>query len=786
MLIPGFASPDPSDTDNLDGTRVATWDFSTTENYTLSDTEIYGGNAILSKIQNKWSMVNGTDYGIGSSTNLSISADGLIMLNTTDDKQLIENGYFDNPPVGSLADNWESMSLGTSALNSEVRNQTGGKDDDGYCWRNYYADLNPGQSFDRYVWLNQTINITSIPLAVNISAFHLFDNNSYIISPGSLAEIYITNLNTNQSFNLSSSGWVNSTYANYTSLGSEDCSVFNQTGLYNITLFTLTDSSGEKAHTSPSAAGIENFWDNASLLFTAYKPEGDYVSDVYDAGDHAMWTNMTWEEDRPANTNISFRIRTGDTPFPTDSIWSNWSTPMTDPTNAVIDRPWSRYIQYMFNVSTDITNTAPSIRNVTINYEQYEPMGYIETENFKPANITNWGSFSFTDDDMGQAITYYYSINGGTLWEPIPLDGDLRHVIMDSNGPGIKFRAVLETGDPMVTPGISEFNIQYVATNPIISLEGVWSKPQVEGGEITRLTVFFNNTAQSTSTSVWLTTYLDPNLLYISDGADGLSTFHSQEWDNATGIYRYHFKDVVQGNYSFGIDTEARAGLDDMTHLSTIIAIEYQDPLSNRVESFLTDFTNMIISPNFNIEIISDLDTADVGDALHFQILINNDGGGTSPVSWMNETQDERFEYLNSSGGICDGTNFTWQIGAIPGGANRTLHLNVSLRDNAIQNANVPLRVSINYTDSSGYMRSTTSQKDILCQLRSGFTSDMVSQASHLRPGDSFVVTVYYNNTLYGAATIVNILVDVPEGLDVESSSATWMIDHGSHAWTFT
>ena len=78
--------------------------------------------------------------------------------------------------------------------------------------------------------------------------------------------------------------------------------------------------------------------------------------------------------------------------------------------------------------------------------------------------------------------------------------------------------------------------LQYVSDDPVISLEGVWSDPMIEGGETTRLTVFFNNTAPSTSSSVWLTIYLDPYLEYISDGADGLSTFDGQEWDNTSRV----------------------------------------------------------------------------------------------------------------------------------------------------------------------------------------------------------------------------------------------------------
>ncbi len=786
MLLSGLAAPDPFESDNLDGTRIANWDLSTPENYTLSTTEINGGIATLSKTLNVWSMVNDTDYGTGSPTNLSILADGFIILNTTNDEQLLKNGNFDNPSGGDEADNWNFTSLGTSPTN-EKRNQTGGMGDDLYCWRNYYADGSPVAYFDRYVWLNQTINITSIPLSVNTSAFHLFDNNSYIISPGSLAEISITNLNSSESISIASSDWVNETYTDYRPLWSEDSSIFNQTGLYNISLFTLTDSSGDVTHTSPSAAGIENFWDNVSLLFTAYKPEGSYVSDVYDAGGYAMWTNITWEEDRLPSTDISFRVRTGDTSFPTDSVWSDWSAPMTDPTNAAIDRPWSRYIQYMFNISTDITNTTPTVRNVTINYEQFCPSGYIETEDFKPVNITNWGIFSSTDDEMEQTITYYYSTDGGTVWIPVPLDGDLRHVEMNITGSRIRFRAILETDNPMVTPSVSELSIQYVARNPAITLEGVWDKLHVEGGETTRLSVFFNNTAQSISESVWLTIYLDPYLEYISDGADGLSTFDGQEWDNASGIYSYHFTDVAPGANSFWLDAEVATGLDDMTQLSTIVAIEYQDPLDNRVESFLTDISSTIISPLFTIT-VSSLETgADVGDTIHYRLDVNNTGSGSSPRAWVNGSLDGRLEYLDSIDGSIEDSNISWVLASIPSHSSRSLYLNLSLKDNALQGVGVPASFTVNYTDASGHVRSATSgQHNIIPELTSSFDLEIVSQAMLVHPDESFVITVYFNNSGYGEAPSVRITMTIPEDLILDSSSVAGVENGGDYTWTFT
>ena len=123
LLIPGLAMPDPFESENLDGTRIAKWDLSTPGNYTLSDTEINGGIATLSKTPEVWSMVNASDYTGGVPVNLSFDPDGSIFLGTTTE-ELLKNGDFTKDSVYDLADKE------LDRLATQLRKASNGDDDD--------------------------------------------------------------------------------------------------------------------------------------------------------------------------------------------------------------------------------------------------------------------------------------------------------------------------------------------------------------------------------------------------------------------------------------------------------------------------------------------------------------------------------------------------------------------------------------------------------------------------------------------------------------------------------
>ncbi len=789
VILSQLSLSEPTDTDNNDGTRLAVWSFDDIKDYTIDNITLEQGTAELSLYESSWLQETSSDFSNGMNiNNLNISPDGDLSLSIISPVELLMNGGFDKGTIGSNADNWTSETAGNVTAHNEWLNETGGFFDNGYCWRNSFIDPFDTGGYVFYEWLNQSFYLPSIPLSINISAYHNFTNNSYLIDPGSFVGLQITNLNTGEVSIINSTlGFANKTYLKYENIYSVNEAMFQEPGFYNFTMYTFTDSRGNKSHTQ-SPTGIWNYWDNASVIFTAYESEGSFTSNVFDAGSYVMWKNLSWNEEVPSGTDIVLRVRTGNTSVPTDSVWSDWSAPFIDSMGSDILGTESRYIQYMVNFTTASTNLTPVLNSVNISYLKYYLGGVVETRDLSSDNVVNWGYFSHSEETNDQVVTYEYSLDSGSTWHDVPSDGDLREIEI-SVGSKIRFRALLNTTDTMITPSINEMRLLYVSRNPVLTLEGAWNTPEAESGDTIRLNVYFNNTAPSVSSSAWLTIYLDANLIYVSDSAGSSASLDERDLDNATGTYNYHFVNIARGDYYFWIDAQVRTGIDDGTTTFTIASIDYLDPIENRVDSFATDITNTIVAPVLSLDVDADTSSADVGDNIHYVLHVNNTGKGSSPVSWVNGTLDERFEYVNSSIGEYDGSNLSWQMGVMPGGASHTLHLNVSLKDNVVQNVMIPSVFHVDYSDASGYMRRASSaQYNIIPELTTSFDLEIVSQAIHVQPGDSFVVTIYFNNSGYGKAPSLVISMIIPEGLILDSSSvaSTAYTEGGEmHIWTF-
>lgn len=100
-----------------------------------------------------------------------------------------------------------------------------------------------------------------------------------------------------------------------------------------------------------------------------YLPEGYFTSKVNDAGQPVNWSKINWVADQPEGTQISLRMRTGNTPKP-DSTWSDWSEDSTTIPNVQLPvyEP-RRYMQYQIRLGT-LTLQTPKIEEVEIFYDK--------------------------------------------------------------------------------------------------------------------------------------------------------------------------------------------------------------------------------------------------------------------------------------------------------------------------------------------------------------------------------------------------------------------------------
>lgn len=100
-----------------------------------------------------------------------------------------------------------------------------------------------------------------------------------------------------------------------------------------------------------------------------YLPEGYFTSKVLDAGQPVNWYKINWVAEQPEGTQISMRMRTGNTPKP-DSTWSDWSADSATVSGKQLPvyEP-RRYVQYQVRLGT-LTLQTPKVDEVEILYDK--------------------------------------------------------------------------------------------------------------------------------------------------------------------------------------------------------------------------------------------------------------------------------------------------------------------------------------------------------------------------------------------------------------------------------
>jgi hypothetical protein len=766
-LLPCNGLSDPVESNNLDGTNTVKWDFSMPVDYYIQNVSMNSGTVMLSEHELGWVQDNHSSFNSSwGKENLNVLPEGGIELQVNQTVQLLKNGEFHGPGFGAY--NWTTFDYGNGGF-FNGQSIAGGMSDNGDCWVSWFWDFSDIESYTHSVWVNQTVNVPSVPLAINLSAFHNFTTTA-IVTPGTDAMLFIFNNQTSTPYLIDQTGSVNETYSGYRYLGTNSTTVFDAPGNYTLSLFTYTDSSD----TVDTITQVENYWDNASMLFTAYKDHGSYTSKVLNAGSFAMWKNISWEEELPYGTDIEFFVRTGNSSVPTDSIWSNWSQPCSEPSGSAIDRPWGQYLQYRVEFRTNYTNVTPVLNMVNITYGMYHLDGVVETQDFVPANLVRWGFFCHSEARNGQSVRFQYSTDSGLAWSDIPFENDLRSVSVVQGK--IRFRAILNTTDTVVTPHLFSMELDYVSLSPAFTLEPEWDMNGASPGDVASLFIHFNNTASSRSATAWLNIYLDDRLEYISNNSETLPIFQSYISDTNSGIRKYVFEDIAQGQNLIWIEARVKSGTIDGEMLSTTITLDYLGPIENRVESLLVTVPLRVNGPAMSADLMIYNTSADVGDIVEYGYWLNNSGRGSASKVWVNATVDDRLEIENR----------TWSYDSLPQNSARLVLFNATMKSTVSQGSSIPLSLALAYSDNTGYtVNKGAGQVQVIAKMRSQIDFMISSPIEKVNSSDMVVLTVHYNNIGYGSADSVKFRFKIPEGLEFISSSEECLVFLNSCYWEF-
>lgn len=99
-----------------------------------------------------------------------------------------------------------------------------------------------------------------------------------------------------------------------------------------------------------------------------YLPEGFYTSTVRDIGRSVNFSKVTWVAEKPEGTQISVRLRTGNTPK-VDATWNDWRPDSATVSGTLLPvfEP-RRYLQYQIRLGTQ-TLLTPKVDEISIHYD---------------------------------------------------------------------------------------------------------------------------------------------------------------------------------------------------------------------------------------------------------------------------------------------------------------------------------------------------------------------------------------------------------------------------------
>ncbi len=162
---------------------------------------------------------------------------------------------------------------------------------------------------------------------------------------------------------------------------------------------------------------------------------GKYESPVHDANTVARWGRITW---RQRGGTANFQTRSGNSIRP-DQTWSDWSAPMSDPKNALIQSPNARYIQWRAELRGPAAvedvwmaylpqNNPPTVRSVNI--AMVAASGNSQS---KGSSAAGGGAYTITVTDTGETAA---STSSGTSTQAI------------SHGQGSQIQVTWQADDP--------------------------------------------------------------------------------------------------------------------------------------------------------------------------------------------------------------------------------------------------------------------------------------------------------------------------------------------------
>ncbi len=121
-----------------------------------------------------------------------------------------------------------------------------------------------------------------------------------------------------------------------------------------------------------------------AALLAEQRFDGEYASDVLDAGTLSSWGRLELEADLAAGTTLQIQTRSGNS-FEPNTTWSDWSPPIQKKEEQILS-PRGRYLQFKALFKTQSGTASPKLRRVALFYLQANIAPVIKKLELLPPN----------------------------------------------------------------------------------------------------------------------------------------------------------------------------------------------------------------------------------------------------------------------------------------------------------------------------------------------------------------------------------------------------------------
>ena len=146
--------------------------------------------------------------------------------------------------------------------------------------------------------------------------------------------------------------------------------------------------------------------DELQIFGRGYVPEADYLSQVFDMNQAALWGNLKWFTEQtglPEKSRVILRTRSGSSPSPEDQPddWSAWSTPYKASGDPILSPAPRRFLQFSMSFESDGLEDATLVDSLAFEF-------------FSPAlALTILGEISPQEVPVGHDTTFTYAVKVG-------------------------------------------------------------------------------------------------------------------------------------------------------------------------------------------------------------------------------------------------------------------------------------------------------------------------------------------------------------------------------------